>query len=495
MSTSSTPGIPSPSNSLVEKTMENTGLNLQSLRSNDSLAHLPLPPDEINVKRVLESITQDMRSFREEKKSSTPTNNTVTGITRVIPTKSSITEPVPAGQAILKSTSNLVYNLQDDDSFSIIHAAKPSTQSVYQSNPATKFVTNDGLPNHLAQKLNYRSIGKCFNAFNSVALYEVIKRNTKQTFLEHCTKTCYELNYDTLALTYGQSRDNFQSNVVAAYKDSYAKQHTHSISGEQRNLCYYGYSPSDMTAFLTLNAHLPYVYLPLTVFATDAANGVRHDMLLIFNNTTKLFYWFDCKNREDYLPLSKYLPKNVLDIFFTNFADVLKLGFSYEASDTWMIREIFPPCTGLGDMDFVVSSAWCYIMMLGLNDTFHNPTIFLSTMYDMSSVERVHLLYTAILKMIDADYDRYVPLKSQIDFTADVVKSVPTEQLTHSTKKQESSTPSPTANTKSNVINTSKVSPVNVQANKAPDSPSISVSRHPDEPINRDSANSSCIIS
>lgn len=277
------------------------------------------------------------------------------------------------------------------------------------------------VPTEVAQRLGFYEINKVIKEFANVNLYEIIKINTKTTFLTNGAKFCYRLNYKDLSLGVAEARDNFADSVVLNHKNDYVKQLMHSVSGEQNDLCFYTYSPKDLKTFLFNNAHLHYTFLPLTVNATDSANGMRHDMLLIFDNKTKLFYWFDGRNREDYLSLGTYLPKNAMDVLFINFANHLNCGYSYEPSPSWQMQGTLHSYGSIGLMDFIFSTAWCYNAMMML-DYYDSPIEYVSVLDSMSEVDRFHLLYHTMLHLIGAfRYHNLVPQNAQLDLTAQII--------------------------------------------------------------------------
>lgn len=292
-------------------------------------------------------------------------------------------------------------------------------------------VTGSVIPAKVAQKVGFFPINDVIKNFMNFSLYEIVKNNSGTRFLSNAQKFCYRLDYKTLALSYAEARDNYGDSIVAAHSDAYVKQQMHSISGEQGDLCYYGYSPDHMREFLVQNTHLHYTFMPLTVHAVDSANGVRHDMLLIFDNRTKFVYWFDGRNREDYLSLGQHLPKNVIDVMFINMFGNLKLGYSYEPAPSWQIQGTVHSYGSIGMLDFALSTAWCYNMLLSL-DEYDNPTGYLSILDTLSEADRFHLLYCSMLSVIGAaKYHPVVPKTAQIDLMADTVRTADTEPNKH----------------------------------------------------------------
>ncbi len=270
----------------------------------------------------------------------------------------------------------------------------------------------------IAKKLGFFSLDDILAQFNDVSLHEMVRVNSSTTFLANSKKTCYRMEYKNLTFTALEARDNFTDAVVQQHKDAYVKQPMHSISGEQQDLCFYTYGPQDLGQFLEQNKTNHYTFLPMTVHATESANGYRHDMLLIFDNRTKLFYWFDGRNREDYLPFGRDIPKNAIDILLINMAYNTKLGYSYEPSPSWMIQGVLQPFASIGQFDFVLSTAWCYLV-IQMMDGFDSPTGLLSALDTLSKEDRFHLLYNALLHMIGVfRYHKTVPQNAQVNFFA-----------------------------------------------------------------------------
>ena len=109
------------------------------------------------------------------------------------------------------------------------------------------------VPPQIAKKLGFFSIDDIIQQFKDVSLHEMVRVNTNTTFLANSTKTCYRMEYQNLTFTAFEARDNFTDGVVQAHKDAYVKQQMHSISGEQKDLCFYTYSPQQLVLFLEQN--------------------------------------------------------------------------------------------------------------------------------------------------------------------------------------------------------------------------------------------------
>ena len=310
-------------------------------------------------------------------------------------------------------------------------------------------MTDEHLPCAVVDRIMFRSLKQKIKDFQSTSLLEIIRKNTTTRFPTTGTKYCYRLEYKSLSMTNITARDNYSDSMVERYSDSYTKQHMNSISGEKSDLCFYTYSPSQLRKFLDNNSGNKYTYIPVTVYAVDSANGNRHDMLLIFHNTSKLFYWFDCCNREDYLQISTDLPKNAIDILFMMFGNAANLGFAYEPSPSWMVQGTLHSYGSVGDFDFLLSTAWCYNVMLSL-EYYESPTAYMSVLDSLTESDRFHLVYVSMLELISAEYRKYVPFASQVNLSADWVNPVkyiqsgvtpkPTELRTRTVPEQKSRT-------------------------------------------------------
>jgi hypothetical protein len=282
------------------------------------------------------------------------------------------------------------------------------------------------LPIIPTMKVGFYPISQTIKDFQNVSLYDIIKNNTEVKFLSGGTKYCYRLDYNTLSLVALPARDNYGDNIVKELSEAYIKQQMHSLSGEQKDLCLYTYSPSELVEFIQNNSNLHYSYLPITVHAAESANFIRHDMLLVFDNKNKLFYLFDCKNRNDYLPRSDKLPRDVLDVLFINLASVTNLGYSYEPTESWELQGTLHPY-GVGSLDFILSTAWCYNVMLNLPH-FESPTAYMSVLDDMPECDRFHLIYNTMLHLIAVNkYHNSIPVNAQADLTQETIKPVTNE--------------------------------------------------------------------
>lgn len=273
------------------------------------------------------------------------------------------------------------------------------------------------LPAAVISQLGYFSLDEKINGFKGVTLYELVKSKTNMRFPSEMTKYSYRMEYSNLQFSVFEARDNFSKPIVPAHSTAYTKQHMHSISGETSDLCYYTMSPKQLVDFLEMNKTNKFTYLPVTIHAIDSANGFRHDMLLVFNNNSKLFWLFDCRNRSDFLPKSANYPKDALDVFFVEFSTVLKFGYHYEPTESWQFPGTFQPYGNIGDLDFILSTAWCYNLMISLQ-YFDSPVEYLTVLDNMSLCNRFNLVYLSMLCVLDMpnlQHNKHVPLRSQQD--------------------------------------------------------------------------------
>jgi len=270
------------------------------------------------------------------------------------------------------------------------------------------------LPTDMATKLNFTSISAEINNFKNVSLLDVLAVHSSTKFLPNSTKYCYEMRYKHLEFLFRESHDNHPTYLSQKFKDSYVMQTMHSLSGEQSDLCFYTYSPIDLLKFLENNKQNHYTFLPVTVHATESANGYRHDMMLIFDNKTMLFYCFDCGNRTDYLYFGREIPKGALDVLFINLSDRVKTGYTYEPMALWMIQDVCQPSAFSNQLDFVMSTVWCYIVASTL-DKYDSPTEMLSILDTLSKEDLFHLLYSSMLNLIGAKYHPTVNKNVQVN--------------------------------------------------------------------------------
>ena len=274
-------------------------------------------------------------------------------------------------------------------------------------------MTSDHLPKRVMDKIKYVNLQKFIDSMNKVTLLEIVKNNTETKFLSHGSKFCYRLNYADLTFGYAEAVDNFSDAIIPGLEASYAKQHMNSISGEQKDLCLYTYSPKQIARFLENNGHNKYTFLPITVYPIDSSNGTRHDMLLIFQNDKMKFYWFDCQNRKDYLPVSRDASKNPIDLLLTLFAESLKLGYEYVPSEGWMIRGTLHQISSIGDLDFILSTMWCHVIMQ-LLPYYDDPIALMSALDNLKPAARFNLVYSFMYEQTWHTYDAYIPGMSRV---------------------------------------------------------------------------------
>ncbi len=295
------------------------------------------------------------------------------------------------------------------------------------------------IPAAFSAKVGVFSIDNSINNFRGVKLLDVLRRNTNTTFLPNATKYCYQMDYKTLTCSVRVARDEF-TQAINNHNDGYVRQEMHSLSGEQMDLCLYTYGPEELRQFLENNKGNHYTYLPLTVHATESANGYRHDMLIIFNNKTKMFYWFDGGNRSDYLPNCNNIPKNAVDILLINLAETVKLGYLYEPSLSWIIQGVCQPLASVGQLDFTLSSAWCYLVA-SILDNYDSPTEMLSVLDTLSKENLFHLLYTSMTHMIGANYNNTLAQNVQVNMYDEHIQPATRHTSVPSTVQQSASPP------------------------------------------------------
>jgi hypothetical protein len=293
------------------------------------------------------------------------------------------------------------------------HNADPPAVE-HKVDPRPSALTEDNLPSSLVESLGFRSLSRRLRKFSQVALLEVIKASTKQVFPDMTKKFCYRMDYRTLDFTALNAADNFTDGIIPGLEADYLTQHSHSISGEQKDMCYYTYPPEVLARFLRDNNRAHYTFLPLTTHAPESANGIRHDMLLIFDNREMKFYWFDCQNRTDYLPISPIRPKDTIDTFFTQFGFHGKLGYEYVPSPSWVIRGTLHTYGSIGEFDGPMSTAWCLIMIEAL-PSYDNPTGFQAVMDLLSEADRFNLMYLGMQRLLLTSYSRYLPKTSRVN--------------------------------------------------------------------------------
>ncbi len=251
--------------------------------------------------------------------------------------------------------------------------------------------------------LNFHPIGNLIKKFKDVYLHEIISSLGKTQFLDKAITYCWHLTYNDLNLTVNPAKDNCYK-VDTATSDhikEYLSQQMHSISGKQNDLYLYTYGYEDLNTFLQINMDRHYTFLPITVHAAESANDIRHDMLVIFNNRTKHFYWLDGNNRSDYLSFGKNIPQDAIDTLFINFAELAKTGYDYEPSQSWQFPGIFCNYASITEqLDFILSTVWCYLTVVMIDD-YNTPMEFSSMLDGLSETDRFHLLYCTMIQLVN----------------------------------------------------------------------------------------------
>ena len=267
------------------------------------------------------------------------------------------------------------------------------------------------LPKPIIQLLNFSTFNQKFIKLCKTSLYEIIKNNSTTKFLLNSSKTCYSMNYSKMTLEIFESPDIFKDQLVKKqYMKDCVKSHMHSMCGENEYIYLYSFSEDDWRSFLLNNSNEKYVFAPITIHSIESANGLRHDMLLIFSNLDKKMYLFDCKNRMDYLSYTR-LPKNAMDIFFVYLSDQLKLGYTYEPTQSWEIQGILKPFGNFEELNFIMSTAWCYNFMLCL-PFYNSPTEYLSVIDGLSEIDRFNLIYRSLINLSEKNYKMFIPVFS-----------------------------------------------------------------------------------
>lgn len=295
---------------------------------------------------------------------------------------------------------------------------------------------NNLIPTSVSDKIGFYSIETIIKRFQNVNLQDLIVLNSTTRFISKTTKYCWSLNYKTLALKCHIAKDSYEKSYIKNHQHEYVSRQMHSLSDEQTELCFYSYGESDMKTFLAINVANKYTFLPLTVYATDSANGIRHDMMLIFDNAKKSCYWFDGKNRDDYFSFNEHTPKNVIDILFLNVIE--KLGYTYEASPSWIFKGVLHPYSSIGQLDFALSTAWCYLTLISL-DHYGTPIEYIASLDNLSEADRFHLLYNALIHMIIiCNYTHTVPKNMQVNLVTDTKINTTKTTITNQSKDESS---------------------------------------------------------
>jgi hypothetical protein len=256
---------------------------------------------------------------------------------------------------------------------------------------------------NIYKNLNFHPISNLIKKFKDVYLHEIISSLGKTQFLDKAITYCWHLTYNDLNLTVKPAKDNCYKldTTTSDHIKEYLLQQMHSISGKQNDLYLYTYGYEDLNTFLQINMDRHYTFLPITVHAAESANDIRHDMLIIFNNRTKHFYWLDGNNRSDYLSFGKNIPQDAIDTLFINFAELAKTGYDYEPSQSWQFPGIFCNYASITEqLDFILSTVWCYLTIIMIDD-YNTPMEFSSMLDGLSETDRFHLLYCTMIQLVN----------------------------------------------------------------------------------------------
>jgi hypothetical protein len=249
-----------------------------------------------------------------------------------------------------------------------------------------------GLPAEVLNDLGFKSINETIVRFESVSLEDVITANSNMKFIANIEKTCYTLDYATLNIT---KEKIFNQTENAG---NYIERPSHSLTGENNMMCLYTYSPDELKRFLDVNKLQKYSFLPITVHAINSASGKRCDMLLIFQNETKQMYWFDSRVHIGYLSVGPNVPRDAIDIMFTILNSFWNIDYTYNPSESWTVAGLFNPVSSLGKFDFLLTTAWCYLL-IKLIPHFSSPIELMAALDSMSREDRFNLIYTATCNM------------------------------------------------------------------------------------------------
>ena len=249
-----------------------------------------------------------------------------------------------------------------------------------------------GLPTEVLNDLGFKSINETIVRFESVALEDVIVANSNMKFITNIEKTCYTLDYLTLSIT----KDKIFTQTENA--GNYIERPSHSLVGENNVMCLYTYSPEELKRFLDVNKSQKYTFLPITVHAINSASGKRCDMLLIFQNETKQMFWFDSRVHIGYLPVGPNVPRDAIDIMFTILNSFWNIDYTYNPTESWTVAGLFNPMSSLGKFDFLLTTAWCYLLVK-LMPHFSSPIELMAALDSMTQEDRFNLIYTATCNM------------------------------------------------------------------------------------------------
>ena len=263
-------------------------------------------------------------------------------------------------------------------------------------------------------KINYTPISDNIIKFKNISLFTLIKKISNTKFISSAEKMCYTLNYKTLSFDVHKALCN-TTKIKDELTYDYVKQNMHSMSGEDNDICLYTYNKNDFINFLSLNKENQYTYLPITINAIDSANKYRHDMLLVFDNVNNSCYYMDGYNMDDYLKRNVNMPKNVLDILFINLIEHIQTSYIYEYYESWIIDNITNRMLFSGDLNFIMSTSWCYLIILLLNTNLFEsfPDVF-KYLNSYNKDDLFHLLYCSMQTMINDKYTFSIDKNNQM---------------------------------------------------------------------------------
>lgn len=385
-----------------QKANANAKVELQPLiekKSNNDLANFVIPWNTLSTSRTAPfglaenttiSINQSTSNVMTLNQNTLTTSNVMTPLPNTQASKSAFMPIAPMTTSPASNLTPLTTPLAPKLPVNI--------QSTPLPTPAPTKLEQVAIVNGTFQLIKY-NIDEAIMKFMRYSLASIIERHSNVKFLNSSSVYSYKMVYGTLELRHDIARSQYTSNEIRNLHDEYEKVELHSISSAEKDIVLYTYSPQDLCAFLRQNAHLKYTYLPLTVHAIDSANGIRHDMLLIFDNRNKLAYWFDGNNIQGYMQHSDMLPKNVMDILFITLFQKINLGYQYEPSQSWMTEGTLHPYGSIGNLDFIFSTALCYNVVCSLHN-FDNPTLYLTALDDMPPANRFHVMYQGMMNMM-----------------------------------------------------------------------------------------------
>ena len=328
------------------------------------------------------------------------------------------------------------------------HTAVQPIKLHTESKSDEQVLTSQNLPIDVVKYIKYQPINSDINRLNLVPLSELIAKLDYQ-LIHNPTMHCYTVNYATMSVECKHACQIY-NNLSA----NHTPQQLFSLSGEERDLCYYSYGPEDLKKFLTLNAHHKYTFLPMTVYPTDSANGKRHDMLIIFDNVHKKFYHFDCRNRDDYMKYAKIADKYIIDVLMF-YIESIAQPYTFESTEEWQNLSVMKPYGTMGSLDFIISTAHCYLQMTMLK-YYESPLGLMTILSELDPSDLFHLVYSTVMTIIHHSYNKSLPSSVLIDYTQ-VTPKRPAQPTTQPTNQSVTSPRQLTA------VQPTTVQPTNVQ--------------------------------